>query len=564
MKFNKILTVFLFTLFFAGNLFGKGSVLLTVDNNQLAVGQATTLKITVSNLKVSDTPKIANIDFFKLEFVGTSSNISIINGNFKSEKVFTYMITPEKKGTFNIGPALIKSNGKIYKSNIVTLKITNMVNKPKTSQSDKLFIEVSANKNSVTLNEEIILTIKIYRKIDVYNMSIQVPQLSNFIVTQLTDSAEHVDIRDGIKYLVTELKYSLFPTSIGKFVIPPFVLYCTVPLSNNPIDSFFKNPFIVNNTKKISVPSNSLKINVLPLKQPVYAVGDYNFTFAADKSNVKVGESFTLTFKISGYGNLNLSNNLVLPKIEAFKYYPDKPSVTMKKTVNGIYSEKVEKIAVVPEKNGNYKIPSFPIILYNPKSKKYEKFMLPAIPVKVIANINDKIKVVEAKNKNIIKQRENNIDTIITDIKLVNQDIEINIYNTLFLFVFSILILIIIYFAKYYYLSKKANFRKILQANAFNSLKKEIKQVSNIDELSTTLKKYFANRTGNINKAITFKEIISLMEGYNVDKKDIDALSDIFSDIEKAQFAGLGSNVNLKKLKDNSLKLIINIDKLIK
>jgi hypothetical protein len=216
--------------------------------------------ITISNVSTSEKPEIKNISDFNISYIGTSSSISIINGSFKSNKTYTYILVPLKKGKFTIGPAVLTSKGKVYKSNTVVISVSDRPVARGKKENKNIFLVVNANKSNVKLNEEVILDVKLYRRIELYNMRIKVPDLNEFLITKLTNAQEYIEPFNGIKYYVDELKYSLIPTETGKFTIPPFILYGEKPLSDSPVGGFFKNPFIAGETKQISVPSNSLKI----------------------------------------------------------------------------------------------------------------------------------------------------------------------------------------------------------------------------------------------------------------------------------------------------------------
>lgn len=553
-------------MFLSTFLYSKGTIILSVDSTNLVVGQSTNLSVTISNISVSGKPVIKNVDKFHIIFVGTSSSISIINGNFKSTKTFSYELTPLEKGKFAIGPAIVTVSGKVYKSNKVEITVSDSptVNK-KNLKNKRLFLVVSANKRKVKLNEEIILSVKLYRRVDVYDMNIKVPDMNEFIITKLSNAREYIEAVNGKQYYVDELKYSLIPTETGKFTIPPFIIYGKVPLSTSPFDNFFKSPpFVINNYKQVSIPSNNLKITVSPLNKNVYAVGDYSFTYSIDKSKVKVGDTVTLTFKITGAGDLNFSQNLKLPNIDGLKYYPAKPKVSVHSTLNGLVSEKVEKIAIIPEKKGYYKIPKLKIIFYNPNKMKYESYFLPEINFQVLPGKENKLKVVEAAGQKIGKQKGKLsgelIDTIITDKPIIDEALNLSAAKLIIFYIFPILILLLSYLLRYFYIVRKANFKKIIQSNSFNNFKKSLIKSSSIDEISNCVKRYFSEKTGNLGYSYTFKEIIEILQKNSIEESIIRNLQEIFSIMEKIQFARAGE-IEIEKLKNQLIEIISFIDK---
>ena len=118
-------------------------------------------------------------------------NYQIINGKSSgtSSVTFTYTCTIDKAGTVSIPPAAFKINGKTYKTNTVTIHASGSThhtpNSANTQQQDQtvtpssngritakdLFITVSANKTSVCEQEPIVLTYKIYTRVNLTQLS---------------------------------------------------------------------------------------------------------------------------------------------------------------------------------------------------------------------------------------------------------------------------------------------------------------------------------------------------------------------------------------------------------
>ncbi len=541
------------------NVYASENVLLSVDDTHLVVGQTTRLSVTVANIKASSPPELLNFENFEVNFIGTSSNISIINGVYKSEKIFNYAITPRKSGSFEVGPAIVASKNKKYKSNKINIIVENNSNNINKKKYSNLFIEVTADKKEAKLNEEINLSIKIFRRVNIFNMSIKPPEMNEFVVYKLGDAKDYEEVKNGRKYYVSELKYALFPTETGTLTIEPFILNGDVVLSGNPLDSFFKNPFVGGDSKRISIPSNAISIKVLPLEKNVYAVGDYDFSYASNVNETKVGQSFTVTLKVFGYGNLNLSENLKLPETKGLKYYPDKPSVKIKRRGSTVYSEKIEKIAIIPEKAGNFEIPGIPISFYNPVSGKYEDFVLPAIALKVFPDDKDNLKVVESKNKEKVVVKKGEDISTIKPVELKNENVILNLKKVFFFFGFPLVLYFILMLFKYFYLLKKVNYKKILKNSAYSKLKKELSSADSVEKIANVLREYFANKTENFNKFLTFKEISEILKEKGLEQESMEKLNSLFSEIEKAQFAGLKS-LNTDELKKLLLEITNKID----
>ncbi|GEM_PF-6819992 len=534
------------------------SIILSVDKSTLSIGETTILNISLLNIKSSEQPQIENLGNFTVNYRGTSSKVSIVNGDYKAEKIYSYIIRAEKEGNFTIGPAIVKVGNKTLRSNTIDIKVTKNKIDNRNQEDKNIFIKVSPTKNSVYLNQEIILSVRLYRRLNTYDIRMNIPAINEFIIEKLTDVKEFYEIINNKKYLVSEIKYALYPTQTGVFTIPPFVIQCNLESNENIIDNFFKNPFAIANTREVSIQSNPTNIEVKPFSKPIYAVGNYTFKYNIDKSKIKIGESATITFTINGEGNLNLSDKLTLSEVIGLRYYPDKPKVTISKTENGVLSEKTEKIVVISEKEGTFKISAKPIIFYNPTTEKYHEINLPAINIDVKGGNDDNLKIVEKSTKREIASQGEYLDTIFTNFKLEEQGIKLN-YKFAIIYFLPILIFALVIILKIYLNTRRDSYYTVLKNNAFHNFKKSIDSISTIEELSDSVKVYFTNKTGNFDKQATFEEIIKILHSQNLPQEQLSTLETIFCEMDKAKFSKR-NDININQLKRELFEIIKSIN----
>ena len=519
------------------------SISLTIDKDVLHVGEQTYLHVKINGLSVRKIPEIKNIDNFNLQYVGLSSNFTIINGKVNITKVFNFILTPNASGTFEIGPAVVDYNGKIYKSNRIVVKVFRA--KIKNSLGKYIFFKVNTDKKNVVLNEEILLSVKVYRKVEISNLELEEPQFKGFIVIKLGPSINFTEVINGEEYNVSEIKYALYPTITGTLIIPSFTITGTI-ISNFNI---FKNPFSfqIPRIKTFKLSSKPVKIKVLPLPKKVYGVGDYTVKALLDNSSAIAGNTINYVITIKGKGNLKLSQNISLPSIKGLDIYKDKPDIKIKKTQAGIFSEKIEKFAIVGEKPGIYHIPSLTLYFYNPESKKIEKTILPKITIKILPGKNENLKIVE--NRKIINH---SIEPIYMKIPFENQDVNLSINRIILTFLPGIAIGILILGMKIVIRNRK----KIKSGkNVFKILKKCIKEANSAESLSVCLKEYFSEKLNLPKNSITFEEVIDRLQ---IKEKNIYRL---LLEIEKALYSQK-KEIDLDKIKVEIMEVVKEIEKI--
>ncbi|MBN2773937.1 MAG: BatD family protein, partial [Prolixibacteraceae bacterium] len=144
--------------------------------NAVQTGQQFRLSFSLNekgrNLKL---PDLSNFDVLMGPSTSQSTNFQSINGKVSQSVTYSYIyiIRAKTEGTFEIRPASIEVDGKVYESN--SLKIQVVKGRPTQTQSDDqqnggsaaidkddLFVKVVFNKRNVYRGEQIIATVKLY------------------------------------------------------------------------------------------------------------------------------------------------------------------------------------------------------------------------------------------------------------------------------------------------------------------------------------------------------------------------------------------------------------------
>ena len=271
----------------------------------------------------------------------TSSSIQIINGqmNRSFTQSYTYIITATKEGEFSIGSAEVVVDGKTYKSQPLTVKVvrgsattssgSNNQNKQQGLTDKDLFLRAIIDKNEVVTGEQVIVTYRIYTRVPV--SSVSVTKLSAFpgfwtkdLLSDKDALQQTTETINGEEYTVADIrKMALFPQKNGKLTIEPMELECVAQVrtqtnrqrSRDPFESFFNDPFFnrgISNVQKHLV-SESLSVEVKPLPgqgKPMNfsgAVGQFGISSSIDKTSLKTNDAITLSYTISGKGNVELA-----------------------------------------------------------------------------------------------------------------------------------------------------------------------------------------------------------------------------------------------------------------
>ena len=135
-----------------------------------------------------------------------------INGSVTSSKTISWTIAPKKTGKIKIPSLDVRIDGQTYKTNQIKLQVTGS-NKPQSERD--VFITSEIDKEEVYLGEQITLTFKLYKKVEISVEPFEIPEFSGFWTEELYRPNQiKIDKKinlNGVRYEVG----TLYPISGG-------------------------------------------------------------------------------------------------------------------------------------------------------------------------------------------------------------------------------------------------------------------------------------------------------------------------------------------------------------
>ncbi|OGS20077.1 MAG: hypothetical protein A2252_08600 [Elusimicrobia bacterium RIFOXYA2_FULL_39_19] len=374
----------------------------SVDRNTISLGESITLQIIVSgNSSNIPEPKLPGIDGFSISSSGRSQNVSIVNGSVSSAVTFSYVLTPQREGKFQIGSATLNVNNQAYSTQPIEITVTQgqaaaAVSQPQVqsavqsqSSGNDLFLDASVDKKNAFVNEQITLTIKFFHRISLASQpQYAPPDTTGFIIEDLPPQKNYLADISGQRYGVIEVKTALFANSKGRLTIGPATLECVVneKAPGQPNDDFF-NQFFGRN-KKFVLKSEPIAVNILelpPQGKPADfsgTVGKYSIKASLDKNQTETNQPITLSVTVSGTGNVK---TIAEPKLnlQNFRKYDTISSLNIDKPNYLVTGSKTFKIVLMPQVPGNVTIPEISYSYFDPASKDYKTVKTGALSVAV-------------------------------------------------------------------------------------------------------------------------------------------------------------------------------------
>lgn len=396
---NRIKIILLYSLIYILPVFGQ-EFKASVDRLNIGQNQRFQVDFTFAGGDINDVKNFKAPDFkgFRvLSGPNRSSSVQIVNGRMSSSLVLSYILQGSDLGSFIIGPASVTYGSKTYTSNALSIKIVSPASSPRGSSASggvsndelakNVFLVATPNKRKVVKGEEVIVTYKLYTRLNISSPQIQkLPNYQGFWSEDLempkSLSFEN-EMYNGVRFRTLELKkVALFANQSGELEIEPLELVVPVIIKKKSntrdlFDEFFNDSFFGGTeTIEFVAKANDLKINIT--EPPVQGrpasftgiVGDFKLDTQISKTEADVNESISLKFTISGRGNIKL---LDIPQIElpaGFEKYDPKYDETISRK-NSVSGKKVIEYLLVPRIPGKKIIKPVEFSFYNPSTNRY-------------------------------------------------------------------------------------------------------------------------------------------------------------------------------------------------
>jgi hypothetical protein len=391
--------LFFFLLLFQVCLAQNISFDASVDRTEVSVGEQVTLTVSVSgDVKSIPQPDLPPLDEFSVHSAGRSQNFTYVNGRLSASITFNYVLVPRKTGKLTIGPARIELDGKNYQTAPIQISVASgekapspqapskeekRTTKPQLSGKD-IFMETVVDKRKAYVNEQIILTLRFYQGVRLFdNPHYTPPSLTGFWAEDLPPKKQYHKVINGKQYLVQEIKTALFPTSTEKLTIGPAELKCVVEDANrllrDPFAMFDRNlSNLLRQGKSKILKSKPIQIEVLPtpeIDKPANftgTVGAYKMKISVDQTEVEVGQPITLKTRISGAGNIKSVGKPVIAELPDFRTYSSGSSENVSKKNYRVQGSKTYEEVLIPKNAGKYTIPPVEFTFFDPRAKSYK------------------------------------------------------------------------------------------------------------------------------------------------------------------------------------------------
>lgn len=195
------------------------------------------------------------------------------------------------------------------------------------------------------------------------------------------DTASISDVAlNGARFRRYVYRRALFPLSAGVYQIAPATLRYRVPDGDAYLGQ--SGPTVIH-----SAADTFVAVPLPPSGRPLDfagAVGELRDTIWTDGASARVGDTFTVTVRVSGVGNLNLLPRPPL-QVDWATIVPGDERVQWDSTGSAVRGSKQFDWVVTPRVAGDLSIPPVRYDYFNPATRRYEVATTALLPIPVSA-----------------------------------------------------------------------------------------------------------------------------------------------------------------------------------
>ncbi|MCP5208874.1 MAG: protein BatD [Hahellaceae bacterium] len=310
-------------------------------------------------------------------------NVQSVNGDNRAEITWLYTLAPKSAGNLAI-PAI-----KFKDAESAPIDITVLAGKPKilSTEAPPIFLEVSVDKTAAYVQEQIIVTMRLYHQGNLASGELTKPEPENAIIEQLGEQTKYSRMHNNRRYEVIERNYLVFPQKSGTLTIFPQTFTGTL-IDPRSRQRKYAREFSDAKTIDVKSPPTSFTGQQWLPAMSIYLTESWS----KPVDTIQVGDSVTRTLNLQALGMLGSA----LPPFEVseprgLKLYPDQEKRSSEPHKAGANSQLSQSFAMVAIAPGKVTLPEIRIPWWDTVNNVERVAVLPTKEITVIAATNQSV-----------------------------------------------------------------------------------------------------------------------------------------------------------------------------
>ena len=354
------------------------AVVTRVDRADIELNESFTLEV-ISDTNIDSQPDVSVLDQnFYIGQGSQLSNTTIVNGQIRRSKTWTYVLMPRAAGRITIPPISVGTE----KSEPLVISVSEPSYSP--PGEAEVFVTSDVDFAETYVQAQVLLTIKIYRSVATRQPALREPTITGAeVLSELAgDDRSYEAVIDGTPYNVVERVYALYPQESGTIEVSPARFEARV-LRDGRITGrkvYESEPQTVSVMPIPALPDEFPDAVWLPAREVTLSE---DWSRGADE--IKAGEPLTRHVTISALGQLETQiPALEPPSAAGVNVYPDKPELSRRIESGGIRGERKDQYAMIGVAAGAVLLPALEVPWWNTGTASWEVARLPERSINIL------------------------------------------------------------------------------------------------------------------------------------------------------------------------------------
>ena len=316
---------------------------------------------------------------FEILNSSTASQVSIVNGRRDVSTRWTLVLLPKSAGTAIVPSFQIDGNF----SEAIPIQVEEV--SATSARSQPLSVELLVSKNSVSVAEQLLVTIRLIAAPQVSNLSgdtLNIPGAE----TTLLNQNQYSEVVNGSTWQINEWTYAVFVDQPTTLEIPGQLFSGVIGSTRSIFDSFGANQRTLARS-----PGARVEIVSAPSGQYWFPASevrieeDWPDRGAGAEAEFRVGEPITRNITVISFGQ-RPETIPPLPQIadDQFKVYADQPELITQTGESHLIGIRSESAAIVPTRAGDMTLPEIRIPWFDVDDSIWKDAILPAQAISVL------------------------------------------------------------------------------------------------------------------------------------------------------------------------------------
>ncbi len=361
MKSRPLLTLVSLLFAAAASLPGQVSFEAVPDAEQVVLNGYFDVKFVLTDAEGSNFQPPAFDDFTVMSGPSRSLRTSIVNGKVSKELSYFYTLKPKRVGRLTIGSARITVNGRIYRTDPLTIEAVK--GKAGDGAGAQFYVKAEPSVTEAYIGQQILLDYTLYTTVNIDNYNaVQESGYPGFYAENIRrfDSRIQRKVIDGVQMATKVLKrVALFPQQAGALTIDPFVLQLGI-VEDDDNNSGRRSLLFNRRVKRVPVETEPVTIRVrsLPAGAPpsfTGAVGVFTANARISRTTVTTDDALSLRLSVAGNGDIKRVQPPALIVTDTFEVYDPTVQEEVSYELNGeLTGKKIIEYLLVPKAPGQY------------------------------------------------------------------------------------------------------------------------------------------------------------------------------------------------------------------